>query len=107
MKPIVWIGSSLDDLKAFPDSARQAAGYQLSKVQHGERPDDWKPMGAIGVGVSEIRIRDATGAFRVIYVARFGNAVYVLHAFPKRSQKTSWQDVDLARKRFRSIRGDV
>jgi phage-related protein len=106
MKPIVWIGSSLDDLKAFPDSARQSAGYQLSKIQHGELPDDWKPMGSIGVGVAEIRIRDAVGAFRVIYIARFGNAIHVLHAFQKKSQKTSWQDVDLARKRFRSIRGD-
>jgi phage-related protein len=107
MKPIVWIGSSLDDLKLFPDAARQAAGYQLGKIQHGELPDDWKPMSAIGVGVSEIRIRDAAGAFRVIFVARFGNAIYVLHAFQKKSQKTSWQDVDLARKRFRSIRGDI
>lgn len=106
MKPIVWIGSSLDDLKAFPDSARQCAGYQLGKIQHGELPDDWKPMGSIGIGVAEIRIRDAAGAFRVIFIARFGNAIYVLHAFHKKSQKTSWQDVDLARKRFRSIRGD-
>jgi phage-related protein len=107
MNPIVWIGGSLDDLKAFPDSARQSAGHQLSKIQHGELPDDWKSMGAIGVGVSEIRVRDAAGIFRVIYVARFGNAIYVLHAFQKKSQKTSWQDVDLARKRFRSIRGDL
>jgi phage-related protein len=107
MKPIVWIGDSLDDLKAFPDSARQSAGHQLSKIQHGELADDWKPMGTIGVGVCEIRVRDAAGAFRVIYVARFGGAIYVLHAFQKKSQKTSWQDVDLARKRFRSIRGDA
>src|SRR5690242_17192774 len=106
MKPIVWIGSTLDDLKAFPDTARQSAGFQLSKLQHGELPDDWKPMSAIGVGVSEIRVWDAAGAFRVIYVARFAGAIYVLHAFRKKSQKTSWQDVDLARKRYRSIRGD-
>jgi phage-related protein len=64
-------------------------------------------MGSIGVGVCEIRMRDAAGTFRVIYVARFGSAIYVLHAFQKKSQKTSWQDVDLARKRFRSIRGDL
>jgi phage-related protein len=90
MKPILWIGSSLDDLKAFPDAARQR------KVQH------WKPIAAIGVGVAEIRIRGAAGAFRVIFIARFGNAVHVLHAFRKKSRKTPWQDVDLARKRFRS-----
>jgi phage-related protein len=105
MKPIAWIGSSLRDLKAFPDSARHAATYQLDKIQRGEQPDDWKPMSSIGIGVSEIRIRDVAGAFRLIYVARFANAIYVLHAFQKKSQKTSWQDVDLARKRFRSIRG--
>ena len=64
-------------------------------------------MSSIGIGVSEIRIRDVAGAFRLIYVARFANAIYVLHAFQKKSQKTSWQDVDLARKRFRSIRGDA
>jgi phage-related protein len=96
MKPIVWIGSSLDDLKAFPDAARQSAGHHLRKVQH------WKPIAAIGVGVAEIRIRGAAGAFRVIFIARFGNAVHVLHAFRKKSRKTPWQDVDLARKRFRS-----
>jgi len=107
MKPLIWIGSSLDDLKKFPDAARHSAGFQLRKVQQGEFPDDWKPMTAIGAGVAEIRIRDAAGAFRLIYVARFANAVYVLHAFQKKSQKTSWQDVDLARKRFRSIRGDA
>lgn len=107
MKPIVWIGSSFEDLKAFPDSARHSAGYQLRKVQRGGVADDWKPMSAIGIGVGEIRIRDAAGAFRVIYFARFANAIHVLHAFQKKSQKTSWQDVDLARKRFRSIRGDV
>jgi len=107
MKPIVWIGNSLHDLRAFPDTAQRAAGYQLGKVQAGDLPDDWKPMSTIGVGVTELRIRDEAGAFRLIYVARFANAVYVLHAFQKKSQKTSWQDVDLARKRFRSIRGDA
>ena len=107
MKPIVWIGSSLNDLKAFPETARRSAGHQLGRIQRGRLPHDWKPMSAIGVGVCEIRITDVGGAFRVIYFARFGNAIYVLHAFQKKSQKTSWQDVDLARKRFRSIRGDA
>jgi phage-related protein len=106
MKPIIRIGTSLDDLRAFPDSARQSAGYQPRKIQHGELADDWKPMGAIGVGDCEIRIRHRAGAFRVIHVARFGNAIHGLHAFQKKSRKTSWQDVDLARKRFRSIRGE-
>ncbi len=107
MKPIVWIGSSLDDLKDFPESVRRSAGHQLGRVQRGGLPHDWKPMQAIGVGVCEIRLRDVAGAFRVIYFARFGNAIYVLHSFQKKSQKTSRQDVDLARERFRSIRGDA
>ena len=107
MKPIVWIGTSRDDLKNFPESARRSAGHQLGRVQRGRLPKDWKPMSEIGVGVCEIRIFDVAGAFRVIYIARFGNAIYVLHVFQKKSQKTSWQDVDLARKRFRSIRGDT
>lgn len=69
LKPLEFRGRSLDDLKAFPDEARRDVGYQLDKVQHGEEPSDWKPMTTVGAGVREIRIRDQSGAFRVIYVA--------------------------------------
>ena len=106
MKPIIWVGSCREDLRSFPDAARQSAGFQLSKVQCGEEPNDWKPMSGIGAGVCEIRIRDGAGAFRVMYVAYFDDAVYVLHAFRKKTQKTASHDTDLARRRFRSIRGD-
>jgi phage-related protein len=86
-KPVEFRGSSLDDLRAFPVPARREAGY----------PVDWKPMPRIGSGVQEIRIRDAAGAFRVIYVAKFADAVYVLHCFfKKKTQKTSKTDVELA-----------
>ena len=74
-----FLGSSLDDLRGFPCSARREAGYQLDRVQHGLEPDDWKPMTTVGSGVREIRIRDASGAFRVVFVAKFADAVYVLH----------------------------
>ncbi|MFX9912142.1 type II toxin-antitoxin system RelE/ParE family toxin, partial [Acinetobacter baumannii] len=82
-------GSALSDLRTFPHAARREAGYQLDKVQSGLMPSDWKPMPSIGIGVQEIRIRDEAGAFRVIYVAKFANAVHVLHCFQKKTQKTS------------------
>ncbi len=102
-KPIVFQGSSLDDLRAFPDQAKKEAGYQLDRVQHGEKAEDWKPMSTIGAGVEEIRVRDAVGIFRVIYVAKFADAIYVLHCFQKKTQKTSKADLDLAEKRYRDL----
>lgn len=96
-------GSSLDDLRIFPLSARREAGHQLDQVQHGQEPDDWKPMPTIGPGVREIRIRDAAGAFRVVYVAKFADAVYVLHCFQKKTQRTSKPDLDLAVSRYRDL----
>ena len=103
MKPIEFIGTSLDDLRAFPETARREAGYQIDKVQHGETPDDWKPMASIGVGVKEIRVRDASGAFRVIYLAKLADAIYVLHCFQKKTEQTSETDIRLARKRLKEL----
>jgi phage-related protein len=97
------VGSSLDDLRAFPPSARREAGYQLDRVQHGLEPDDWKPMKTIGPGVQEIRVRDGRGAFRVVYVAKLGDAIYVLHCFQKRTQKTSGHDLHTAEVRYRDL----
>lgn len=99
-KPVEFVGTALDDLRAFPLSARREAGHQLDQVQHGQEPDDWKPMNTIGRGVREIRIRDAAGAFRVMYVARLAEAIYVLHCFQKKTQKTSKTDLELAAKRY-------
>lgn len=103
MKTIVWQGSSYNDLRAFPLNARRDAGYQLDKVQRGLEPNDWKPMATVGRGVREIRIREDDGAFRVIYVASLGDSIYVLHAFQKKSQKTSVKDLNLAKARFKAI----
>jgi phage-related protein len=103
VKRILWAGSSKEDVKAFPTVARREAGFQLNKIQHGDDPDDWKPMTTIGAGVREIRIRDAVDAFRVVYVARFGDAIHVLHAFQKKTPKTSRQDLELAQIRYKSI----
>jgi phage-related protein len=102
-KPVEFRGSALEDLRAFPEAARREAGYQLDQIQRGREPDDWKPMNAVGRGVREIRIRDAAGAFRVLYVAKFDDAVYVLHCFQKKTQKTSKTDMSLATQRYRDL----
>ena len=101
MKPISFLGDSLERLRDFPDDARAEAGYQLSVDQLGNEPDDWKPMKAVGTGVREIRIREATGAFRVIYLATLPDRVLVLHAFQKKAQQTAQRDIELAARRLR------
>ncbi len=102
-KRIAFAGTAQEDLRDFPRSARKEAGFQLGKVQIGEHPDDWKPMPSVGVGVAEIRIRDSTGAYRVMYVAKFVAAVHVLHVFKKQTQKTSLPDIVIARQRYKEL----
>ena len=103
MKTVVFRGSSLDDLRSFPASAMREAGYQIDRIQNGLLPDDFKPMTSVGSAVAEIRIWDEAGKFRVIYVAKFEKAVYVLQCFQKKSQKTSKKDIDLATKRYKDL----
>lgn len=104
MKPLKFVGSSLDDLRNFPDEARRAAGFELRTVQNGLDPSDWMPMQAIGSGAKEIRIH-VLGEWRVVYVAKLHDAVYVLHSFRKTSRKTSRKDIELARQRYKQIGG--
>jgi phage-related protein len=104
MKPVRFVGSAKDDLAAFPKHARIRAGHELFMTQAGRNPDDWKPIADIGPGACEIRVRDSTGAYRVIYVAKFKDVVYVLHAFQKKSQKTARADLNLAKQRYRIAR---
>lgn len=87
------------DLRAFPDSPRQEAGYQLFQVQRGDEPDDWRPMRTVGPGVREIRLH-YEGQYRVLYVANFRGGIYVLHAFQKKTQKTRKMDIEIARRRL-------
>ncbi|WP_107666485.1 type II toxin-antitoxin system RelE/ParE family toxin [Cyanothece sp. BG0011] len=101
-KPIYWIGSSKDDICDFPEDVRKKAGFQLRAIQRGEKPNDFKPMPTIGKGVEEIRIWTGE-TYRVFYVARFLEAVYVLHAFSKKSQKTSRQDINLGKQRYQQM----
>ncbi|MDX2269797.1 MAG: type II toxin-antitoxin system RelE/ParE family toxin [Bryobacter sp.] len=105
MKPVSFLGDSLECLRDFPEDARHDAGYQLEKVQLGEQPDDFKPMPLIGRGVEEIRISEESGAYRVIYLARRSEAVYVLHAFQKKTQTTSPRDIAVAKARLKQIPG--
>lgn len=107
LKPIGFRGSARVDLQNFPTLARREAGHQLDQVQHGQEPDDWKPMPTIGQGVREIRIKDVDGIFRVVYVAKFSEAVYVLHCFQKKTQKTSKMDLDLAERRYRELLKEI
>lgn len=102
-KEIRWVGSAYDDLLAFPDDPRRSAGFQLGKVQVGLDPDDWKPFDDVGAGTKEIRIREASGIYRVMYVAKFEEAVYVLHCFQKKTQATSKQDKCIAEARYRAV----
>ena len=103
MKPIAFVDNALDALRDFPASARREAGYQLDRLQRGLDPDDWKPMPVIGPGVREIRVRDEMGAFRVICIATLVDAIYVLHAFQKKTQRTPKRDLELADARLRQI----
>jgi len=104
MKPLVFLGSSQDDLRDMPAAVRRAIGEELMRVQFGAEPTDFKPMPSVGAGAYEVRVRDVSGAFRAIYVAKFTNAIYVLHAFQKKTQKTPRTDIELARHRYGLLR---
>jgi phage-related protein len=103
MKPIEFMGDSLERIREFPSSAKREAGHQLDRIQRGLEPDDWKPMGSIGSGVKELRIRDEAGTYRVIYLAKLERAIYVLHGFQKKTRKTSTSDIALAAERHRQL----
>ena len=100
---VEFVGRSRDGLRSFPGSAREIAGRQLLLVQNGAMPTDWKPMKSIGPGVAEIRVHDTSGAYRVIYVVKFEEAIYVLHCFEKKSAKTSRNDLAVAAARYKHL----
>jgi len=102
-KEIRWVGSAYDDLLEFPKDCRREAGFQLGRVQAGLDPMDWKPFDDVGAGTREIRIADASGAYRVMYVAKFEEAVYVLHCFQKKTRATGKKDKAIAQVRYRAV----
>lgn len=101
-KSAVFLGDTRKQVREFPDDAKAVAGRELYRVQCGEDPSIWKPMPTIGAGVREIRIQES-GQFRIIYVAKFAEAVYVLHAFQKKTQQTAQREIELARRRFNAL----
>jgi phage-related protein len=103
LKPVEFLGDSLAALRSFPVGARREAGFQIDRVQRGLEPDSWKPMKSVGSGMREIRVRDADGAFRVMYVASLPDAVFVLHAFGKKTRTTAKRDLDIATGRYRAL----
>ena len=104
-KPIQWLGDSIDRVREFSETGRYHTGRELRRVQHGDMPTDWKPMITIGSGVAEIRVH-AENEYRIIYIAKFEEAVYVLHSFTKKTQQTPKRDLDLAAKRFKELQNE-
>ena len=102
MKALFWVGSSLQDIKAFPEDARRIAGHELHLVQQGLEPDDWKALPSVGPGVFELRIRTRL-EHRVFYVAKFAEGIYVLHSFQKKTQQIPRKDIELAKERYRDV----
>ena len=104
MQDLAFVGSSRDDLREFPDSARREAGYQLDKVQRGEQPTDFKPMKTVVSGTYEIRIKESVDEYRVFYVAKMGDTVYVRPACQKKSRKTPERHLSVGRRRYEIAR---
>lgn len=102
MKRLKFVGSSQDDLSDFPRDARRECGRELDRVQRGLMPTDFKLMLGVGKGVYEIRVH-VLGEWRVLYVARYADTVYVLHAFHKKTPKTPKPDIELATRRYKQI----
>jgi phage-related protein len=86
-----------------PKRRPQGSGLRVGKVQAGLDPIDWKPFDEVGAGTKEIRIRDASGVYRVMYIAKFEEAIYVIHCFQKKTQTTSKQDKAIAAARYRAV----
>ena len=101
-KPVEWVGSSREAISTLPPDARHMLGFELGRIQRGYKPSHWRPMPSVGAGAEEIRVR-VHGAFRLLYIAKFNEAIYVLHSFEKKSQQTSSLDIELARARYRSV----
>ena len=102
MRTVYWEGHSLDEVASFPKRAKRLIGYELERIQNGLEPIDWKPISVVGLGVKEIRIH-SPDEYRVLYVTKIKDAVHVLHAFIKKTQKTNKRDIEIARKRYQLL----
>lgn len=102
MKSLRWLATSLNDVRGFPESVRIETGRELMRLQLGLDPSNWKPMTSVGAGVREIRIKQ-DNIYRVFYITSFGEAIYVIHAFKKKTQKTAPKDIELATSRLKTL----
>jgi phage-related protein len=108
-KPLIWIGSSKEDLKDLPQKPRRAIGYALSVVQRGDYPHNAKPLKGLS-SVYEIRVDHDTDTYRGVYAVNIGDAIYVLRVFKKKLKRgieTPKQDMDLIRNRLRIAKEDA
>ncbi len=104
LKPIRWLGTTRDDIREQRPAIRDELGQQLLRVQMGLMPNNYKPIAAVVTSAYEIRVQDADGIARLIYVAKFRETICVLHVFKKKSRRTPKADIDLAKKRYRKAR---
>ena len=111
MKPVHWMGSSLDDLRTCPDDVQDIIGHALYVAQTGGKSDEAKPLkGFKGASVLEIVANHADGTYRAVYTVQFADAVYVLHVFQKKSKRgiaTPKSEIDLIRQRLQAATAEA
>jgi phage-related protein len=100
---VVWEGDSLDVLRGFPTGIKKGLGKDIQRLQEGEQPRNSRPMKSIGKGVFELRQMDENGWYRVIYLRKIGNRLFMLHSFVKKSAKTSQKDLNIANNRLKQV----
>lgn len=100
LKEVDWLGHE-PAMRALPTEMKKEGGKSLYRVQIGEEPDDWKPMPSIGPGANEIRLQDANGWYRIFYVAKFLDAIYILGVITKKTNQTSQLDIDNAKAKYK------
>ena len=101
---IAWEGDSREVLQSFPDGVRQNLGFQLWQMQQGERPADYRPLPSIGSGVFELRDQDERAWYRVVYLSRIDDVIYVLHCFEKKGREMPRRDFETAKRRYKAVK---
>jgi phage-related protein len=101
---VVWEGDSREVLQAFPEEVRQNLGFQLWQLQQGERPGDYRPLPSIGTGVFELRDQDERAWYRVVYLSRVNDVIYVLHCFEKKGREMPRREFEKARQRLKAVK---
>lgn len=105
MKNVAFVGNSQEEMQDLPKVIRKAIGFQIHLLQEGLEPDDFKPLPTVGRGVYEIRVRNARGqnTGRCFYVVKFDEAIFILHAFEKKQQKTPKMNLEKGQERYKEL----